>query len=114
MSKARKLKQVAFRFDINYLAWITAALGTITPQHKYLRQIVLHIPSPSPLDDDEPVKIGETLTEEACSQWRDLDRLLVRLYELQEVHTKVVCTGKEQEEVWKSLGVLLPEMAKRT
>ena len=94
---------------MNYLAWVIAALGTITREHKDLRRILIHIPSPL----DEPVKIGETVAEETYSQWLDLDHLLVQLYELQGVHAEVVYVGKKEEEVWKSLRVLLPKTTKR-
>lgn len=36
--------------------------------------------------------------------------LLVQLYELQEIHTRIVYTGEKEKEMRKSLGVLLPEL----
>ena len=113
LSGATKLKEVAFRFNEYYLAWVTSALETITPEHRDLQQVLIYIPSCSLCDDYKPVKIGGTVPEETYLQWVNLDRVLIQLWESHGVRTKAVYAGMRKAEVRESLRVLLPEITKR-
>lgn len=82
-------------------------LKTLTPDHRDLRQISFYIPV------DDPASDGER-AEEIHRQWVDLDRLLVRLWELNRFHTRVIHSARGKEGgVRERLERLLPEMTKR-
>lgn len=87
--------------------WITFALKTLTPKHRDLRQISLCI----------PVHVSETFTqmsEETYRQYMDLDRILVKLFESNAVHVRIVCfMGGGEEEVRERVERLFPEVTKR-
>ena len=104
-SKATKLREVTFRFYRGYVAWVTMALKTITPAHRDLRQISIHI----------PVRAKDTLSEEICRQWTELDCTLVRLWESRAIIVMGVY-GVERVE-WKAvceyIQGLLPQMTRR-
>jgi hypothetical protein len=44
LSKATKLKDIMFRLNWLRVQWVAAALKTITPEHRDVRQITIHIP----------------------------------------------------------------------
>ena len=110
LSKATKLNDLVFRPGPRRVRWIVAALQTITPNHRDLRQITIHIPFyltlPEVLAD-----VGEFIGEAHCELWLDLDRLLVQLWETHSIRPKVICTTEGGTEV--SIGSLLPEITKR-
>jgi hypothetical protein len=110
LSKATKLNDLVFRPGPRRVRWIIAALQTITPNHRDLRQITIHIPFyltiPEVLAD-----VGEFIGEAPCELWLDLDRLLVQLWETHSIRPRVICTTEGGTGV--SIGSLLPEITKR-
>ena len=68
-----RLKDVVFRRSSKSIEWIAAALQTITPEHRDLRQISIHVPYKFTL-----LEIGvETYRQE----WSNIDRIVVQLWE---------------------------------
>ena len=81
LSKAKKLKGVAFEVDQKYIEWFTKSLETIPPEKEGLEQILIHFA-------DGP-KFWDSWKRD--NQIEDLDNILVRLSELDGVRTRVVC-----------------------
>ncbi|KAF9644813.1 hypothetical protein BDM02DRAFT_843031 [Thelephora ganbajun] len=107
LSKATKLRNAIFRAGSLNIAWITLVLQTISPGHRDLRQISIHVrraPVLATVDDDKRQAIG--------GQWLNLDRLLVQFWESHSIRTKVVCETPGQG-VGEHIGRLLPEVTKR-
>ena len=89
LSKATKLRDATFRPGSWNAKWITMALQTITPKHRDLRQISVHLPTcwpPSHVD----AGTSETSEEAALVQWPDLDRLLVKFWESRLIRPRVI------------------------
>ena len=105
LSQARRLKEVVFRLGVLNDVWITLALKTITPDHRDLRQISIYIPTYSFLNTRQSL-------EEIYSHWADLDCFLVKLRDLNTIHTRVI-HGAEGEEDAHECIEMLPEMMKR-
>ena len=80
LSKATKLADAIFWPESMDAEWITNALQTVTPDHRDLRQISIHVPSHftpyGGVPDERRVARDETYGE-----WLELDRLLVQLWE---------------------------------
>ena len=110
------LKDVSFWFDGHYVPWITEALKTITPNHRYLREIKIYVPFSPPSYDDGPVDVRQIVEEDTYLEWMDLDRTLVQLWESHAIRMKVV-SREETEKRWRALrdfvGGLLPESTTR-
>ena len=86
LSAAKRLKRVEIEFnsDSYSAAWVTATLDTITPEHRDFKLVSIYF---TDLLQDTSL-VG--LTKEATySQWMDLDRNLVRLWESHAIRTKV-------------------------
>jgi hypothetical protein len=94
---------------------VITALKTISPEHRDLRQITIHIPYKSPLTGAD-ANIRQAIGETDYTQWLNLDRLLVRLWELHSVRPKVA-VPTEQAEGTESMrdyvGHLLPEITNK-
>ena len=113
LSKVAKLREVVFLPQSPAVAWITAALQTIT-EHQDLQHISIHAPFRFTFiksSTDVRQDIGGGISE----QWSDLDRLLVRLWESRSIRPKVVCKPLERENrnTRRCIGCLLPEMTER-
>jgi hypothetical protein len=95
--------------------WITVALKTLTPRHANLQKVAIHIPIPARLSPvDEPFDVKKTVGGEVYSQWRDLDCVLVQLWESHAICLQVICsTGGEEKVAREFIEGLLPEMTKR-
>ena len=111
LSNATRLKHVAFRPDPWTAEWTATALRTITPEHRDLRQITIHIP-------DYLITAGgatKTIEEPICEQWLDLDHLLAQLWESHSIRPKVVCVVKANDRVYMiyCVGRLLQEITGR-
>jgi hypothetical protein len=105
LSKATKLRYVAFRLNSWSVEWITAALRTITPGHRDIQQTSIHIPY-------YLITVGvtwRTIEEPIHGQWLGLDRLLVQLWESRLVRTRVIYT--EKRDMRDLVEHLLPEIS---
>ena len=90
LSKATKLKDIVFRCKELSSEWINMTLRTITPKHRSLQQISIHIPCIGDYMYDHSVV--NLLRDPLPLQWSDLDRLLVEFWELCSIRSKVVCS----------------------
>lgn len=111
LSKAIKLKEVAFRFNRLHVIWVTESLKTITTEHNDLQQISIYIPFC--LD-----KFFGRLAARASGthqQWKELDKVLVQLWESRAIHAKVICNAKERrrEDMCEFIEGRLPEMRRK-
>jgi hypothetical protein len=102
LSKATKLKEVAFWFNELDIPWITNTLHTITPGHRDLQKILIY----APYRTDKHI---QRISREIHTQWKDLDCLLLQLWESHAVRIKVVYVGsKDGEGQQRLVTVLLP------
>ena len=106
LSKARRLKEVVFRLGVLNDVWITLALKTITPDHRNLHQISIYIPTYSFLNTSQ--SLGEIY-----SHWVDLDCFLIKMQDLNTIHTRVMHGAEGGEDVYECTEMLLPDMMKR-
>jgi hypothetical protein len=110
LSKATKLKDVVFRPGPWKVEWVIAALQTITPNHRDLRQITIRIPHHL-THAGALANIRRSIGEAHVRLWLDLDLFLAQLWETRSIRTKVVCTTERSTGV--DIGCLFPEMTKR-
>jgi len=106
LSKATKLKDVAFRIDSSDVEWATMALRTVTPKHRDLRQISIsayYLPIIAMLGYHT---IMREIEERTRGQWLELDRLLVQLWESYSTPPKILFVDKIARDL---IGRLLPE-----
>lgn len=111
LSKATKLKEVAFWFKPQPL-WIIHTLKTITPEHRALQVISIYVDPYHDTSPDDPIDPKEAIGEENYEQWTDLDGLLVQLWELYAIRTKLIVEAKVGR-VYKLVTGLLPHIAER-
>jgi len=114
LSKAMTLRDVVFRPGSLKIAWITLALQTITPKHRDIRRVSISVPGAlTPANAAASVELN--VGDEISSQWLDLDRLFVKLWEPHKIRPKVVYTVQEEKDkhARRRLECLLPEMTKR-
>jgi hypothetical protein len=110
LSKATKLNDLVFRPGPRRVRWIIAALQTITPNHRDLRQITIRIPSYWILLGI-PANVRAFVGEAHGKLWLDIDRLLIQLWETHLIRPKVICPTEGGMEF--TIGYLLPEITKR-
>jgi hypothetical protein len=108
LSKATKLKDVAFRPGLQRVEWVIRALRTITPEHRDLRQITIRMPW-YPLAG-VLANVRQTVGDTHYGLWLDLDRLLVQLWESRSIRPMIIRMKRCTEE---SVGCFLPEITKR-
>ena len=114
LSKVAKLRDMVFRPQSPAIAWVTAALQTITTEHRNLRSISIYAPFRfTQINPDANVR--ETIGGEIFDQWLDLDRLLVQFWESRSIRPNVVCTKVERgnKNTRYCIGCVLPEVTKR-
>jgi hypothetical protein len=94
--------------------WINLALQTITPKHRDLRQISIHLPYDRALAS-VGVGVRQNIGEPVCAQWLELDRLLVQFWESHRIRPKItyIAPRMENKEIGECMGCLLPEIMKR-
>ena len=110
LSKATKLKDVAFQPNSWNVWWVTTALRTITPNHQDLRHLSIQTPQ-DPNLAGAAADPGQTVGETIDRQWSDLDLLLVQFWELRSIRPEVTYpTGQRMRDF---VGNLLPEITKR-
>ena len=113
LSKATRLKDVAFWHGSQDISWVIRTLRTITPEHQDLRQISIHLPSHL-----TSFGVGTNIRQavgEAVAQWLDLDHLLVQFWESRSIRPRVECMrlGEKQQNAEYCVECLLPEMTER-
>ena len=92
LSKATKLRDVAFRAGSSTILWIITAHQTITSEHRDLQQITIRTPySFSRIGADYDVR--QTVGGAKHSQWLALDLLLAQLCESCSIRTKILSTA---------------------
>jgi hypothetical protein len=104
-SKATKLKEIMFKFHRRHTAWVVSTLKTITSDHRDLQHILIYF----------PFSARDMVDEDTYNQWRDLDRILVQLWESHAIRVNPIFdAGEEKREgVSEWVGALLPEANKR-
>lgn len=90
LSKAKKLKDVAFRCRTLNCGWIIRTLKTIVFEQQGLQQISIRIPRVANPSYDHSIA-QQIKSMEPGVGWLDLDRLLVQFWELGSIHLRVVC-----------------------
>jgi len=114
LSKAARLKDVAFRAKSQSVKWITMALHTITPEHRDLRQISIYVHL-----DSTTTRVGanirQTIGEQTSGQWLNLDRLLARFWESRSIRPKVIWMAPKvgKRAMRNCIGCLLPVITMR-
>jgi hypothetical protein len=109
LSKATKLKDVVFRPGPLRVEWVVRALQTITPEHRNLQQITIHIPYYLTIVRDF-ADIRQVIGIAQYGVWWDLDRLLVQLWESRSIRPKVICA---MDPGVGGVELFLPEITKR-
>ena len=95
-------------------AWITMTLGTITSEHRDLQRISIYVSRMRKCWHDDTI-IQHVRAANPPLRWLDLDHLLVQLWELYSIRSKVVCarTKEGSRGVAEWAEFLVPELTKR-
>jgi hypothetical protein len=88
LSKATKLKDVAFQPVIQSVKWVATTLRT-TPKPQDLREISIYLPY-YVTATGVGVDVVQVIGEENWEEWLDLDRLLVQFWESGSIRPKVI------------------------
>jgi hypothetical protein len=114
LSKATKLKAVAFRFGSLMDSWVAIeSLKTITLEHRDLRQISIYISLASSYILQQLDVIEHIGPMKPDSGWSDLDRLLAQLWESHSIRCKVMCPRTWDDGRAKAqIMLLLPQTTK--
>ena len=112
LSKAIRLKDVAFWPEWQSVEWITIALQTI--KHQHLRQISICVHFGSVLTS-LGANVGQLVGEHVVLQWLDLDHLLAQLWESHFIRPRIISMTPDEEQGTRrdSIGCLLPEITTR-
>jgi hypothetical protein len=110
LSKAIKLQDVVFRPGLWRVKWIVMALQTITPRHRDLRQISIHIHHHLTLAKII-ASIMQPIAGVGSDQWWDLDCLLVQFWESRSIRPKLMSMTEGGAE--DQIAYLLPKLTKR-
>lgn len=105
-SRATKLKGVAFQLEDLGDILTVMALKTLTSGHRDLQDISICLP------DEDSVNDGQRAGE-IQSWWMDIDRFLVRLWELNAFRAWVIYRTGVEQEARELVEMLLPEMMKK-
>ena len=113
-SKATTLRDAVFLPVSLSIEWVTLALQTITPKHRDLRQISIHVPYRRTFAS-VPANVRQIIGEPVFGQWLALDRVLVQVWESHSICPKImyIAPGKEKKVMDACMGYLLPEITKR-
>ena len=113
LSKATRLKDVAFRVNSHKVDWITMELQTHAPEHQDLRQISIYVPYNLSFAGFG-ANVRQIISEATYGQWLDFDRLLVRFWESCSTRLMVSCTKPVGMQSMRDfVEHLLPEVARR-
>ena len=112
LSKATKLREVAFNLDGIYNPWVTMTLKTVTPRHIDLQEITISSSTLSRFVRRLPNI--RRYAGHRLRQWMELDTVLVQLWESHPVHVKIAyCSGVDWEQVPELIEELMPETTRR-
>ena len=115
LSKATRLKDIAFWPGGLTTQWITTALRIITSDHRDLQKIPLYIPYGCVTNPTGAI-LRQVIEELAYEQRLDLDRLLVEFWELRSIRPKITNGGMPRNDekgvMSDCMGRLLPEITK--
>jgi hypothetical protein len=116
LSKATKLKDVAFQPVIKSVKWVATTLRT-TPKPRNLREISIYLPYYVTATSGGGVDVVQVIGEENWEEWLDLDRLLVQFWESSSIRQKVIGQSQVQG-AWDTKDCvgyrrLFPEITKR-
>ena len=114
LSTATKLENVIFFSTSLNVERITLALRTITPGHRDLRQICIHLPYDRVLISPGVI-VRQIIERAVCDQWLALDHVLVQLWGSHSIRSKItyITSRTEREGIDESMEWLLPETMKR-
>ena len=113
LSKATKLREVAFYLDGLYIPWVIVTLKTITPKHRDLQEVTISSSILSRLVG-RSIDVKTAVGPISHGQWVDLDIVLVQLWEWHSVRVKIAYySGGEGEQVPKLIEEMLPETTRR-
>ena len=110
LSKATKLKDVVFRPGPWGVKRATTALQTITPEHRHLWQIAIHIPYYWTLAM-LLAKVDGPTVEVRFERWLDLDRVLIQFWESRSIRPNLIPVAKP--DAGDQIRYLLPEIMER-
>ena len=112
LSTATKLRDLVFRPGSQSVEWITMALQTITPEHRELGRLSIHMPYYLTFFG---TGVWRWVGEATCREWSDLDHLLVQFWKSCSIRSKVGCVrlGQNRQSTEDCIGCLLPEITKR-
>ena len=117
LSKTRKLRYVIFWPVSPTVAWIIATLQTITPMHRDLQRISIHIPFDFLFTNAyTAAKARRIIGDVIYKEWSDLDRFLVQFWESCSVRPKVtlgVSTREVKQNMRCCIECLFPETTKK-
>jgi len=115
LSKATKLKDLIFRLGVLGPGRVIATLETITPEHRDLRRVSIHLPFKR-IPRGDAAGFRFSFGGDIYEKWLELDRFLVQFWEVRSVRPKVMVT----ESVWGTtqkmkdqIGRLFPEITAR-
>lgn len=111
LSKATRLKVLAFRPTSENVEWVTAALRTVALGHRDLRQVSIYVRF-DPNLTNIGVNVGQAIGEEIFRQCLDLDRLLAQLWESHSILPEIMSPDKTRDMVDR-IGCLFPEIRKK-
>lgn len=109
---------MTFMSETSGAEWVTAALQTITPNHRNLRRISLRAPclawSPVYLIyPDALPNIRHTIGEIGYRRWLELDHLLVQLSETRSIRQEILYSEHPGGADCCCMNDLLPEVTRR-
>ena len=119
LSKAWKLEDVALRDTKRpSVHWLSAALQTITIDHRNLREVLLYTPcmqcNPTSTSNYAAhACITRAIGEDTHRQWLEFDHLLAQLWESHSIHLKVLRYKHRDGLVCRCANSLLPEVIRR-
>ena len=117
LSKTRKLRYVIFWPVSPTVAWIIVTLQTITPKHRDLQRISIHIPFDFLFTNAyTAAKARRIIGEVIYKEWLDLDHFLVQFWESCSIRPKVtlgVSTREVKQNMRCCTECLFPETTKR-
>ena len=115
LSTAISLNDVEFWDTKLNIQWITATLETITPNHRDLQGVPIHVAYKYDTHN-AGANIRQTTGEVIYGYWLDLDRYLIQFWESRSILSKIIycrTSQGEQGEAIVCVSRLLPEATRR-
>jgi len=112
LSKATRLKRAVFQARSLSADWITVALRTITPKHRGLRRISIHLYFDSVITSVSGANVGRIVGEQIIGQWLELDHFLAQFWESHAIRPGILHhTPPSKGDRWarECVGCLVPE-----